>query len=96
VISLIVLTCRYDHLDIVDVSLRAFAVYQVSCSADALFVVAAATRAPFLFQVDHTIITYLVNPAGEFVDYYGQNKTSDEIASSIALHMTKYKYLARQ
>nr|XP_006819714.1 PREDICTED: protein SCO1 homolog, mitochondrial-like isoform X2 [Saccoglossus kowalevskii] len=43
------------------------------------------------YIVDHTIIMYLINPEGAFLDYYGQNKNDDEIAGSIASHMRKYK-----
>ncbi|XP_067333117.1 protein SCO1 homolog, mitochondrial isoform X2 [Channa argus] len=43
------------------------------------------------YIVDHTIIMYLVGPSGEFVEYFGQNKRSVEIISSIAAHMRKYK-----
>lgn len=42
------------------------------------------------YIVDHTIIMYLVNPDGEFVDYYGQSKNKDEVTSSIMINMAKY------
>lgn len=42
------------------------------------------------YIVDHTIIMYLINSEGQFVDYYGQNKTAEQITSSIAMHMKKY------
>lgn len=34
---------------------------------------------------------YLVNPDGEFIDYFGQNKTAEEVVEHILLHMFKYK-----
>jgi len=33
---------------------------------------------------------YLVNPEGEFIDYFGQNKTANEIVEHILLHMFKF------
>ena len=46
-----------------------------------------------LFQVDHTVIMYLINPAGEFTDYYGQYKTAQEISSGISVHLAKWKWV---
>eukprot|EP00112_Aurelia_sp_Birch-Aquarium-sp1_P024328 Seg765.2 transcript_id=Seg765.2/GoldUCD/mRNA.D3Y31 product="Protein SCO1-like mitochondrial" protein_id=Seg765.2/GoldUCD/D3Y31 len=44
------------------------------------------------YIVDHTIIQYLVSPEGKFVEYFGQNKTIDEIVSSIGTRMMSYKH----
>lgn len=44
----------------------------------------------FSFQVDHTIIIYLVNPEGEFVDYYGQNRDANAITDSVLVNMAKW------
>uniref|UniRef100_A0A8C4TR18 Synthesis of cytochrome C oxidase 1 n=1 Tax=Erpetoichthys calabaricus TaxID=27687 RepID=A0A8C4TR18_ERPCA len=43
------------------------------------------------YIVDHTIIMYLLGPKGEFLEYFGQNKKSSEIAASVASYMRKYK-----
>lgn len=45
------------------------------------------------YIVDHTIIMYLVNPAGEFVDYYGQNRNREQVTSSILVNMAKWNQL---
>lgn len=44
------------------------------------------------YLVDHTIITYLVNPKGEFVDYYGKNKTEAQMTAGITQHMLTFKH----
>ncbi|XP_019863223.1 PREDICTED: protein SCO1 homolog, mitochondrial-like [Amphimedon queenslandica] len=44
------------------------------------------------YLVDHTIIMYLINPEGDFVDYYGQNKTADQVHAGISNQMIKYKH----
>ena len=43
------------------------------------------------YIVDHTIIMYLIDPDGEFVDYYGQTKTAEQIGNAISLQIMKYK-----
>jgi len=42
------------------------------------------------YVIDHTIIQYLINPSGEFVDHYGQNKNRKEVAESILAHKKKW------
>lgn len=43
------------------------------------------------YIVDHAIVMYLINPDGEFVDYYGRNKNAQEVAFAIDQHMSAFK-----
>uniref|UniRef100_A0A1B0G468 Protein SCO1 homolog, mitochondrial n=1 Tax=Glossina morsitans morsitans TaxID=37546 RepID=A0A1B0G468_GLOMM len=48
------------------------------------------------YIVDHTIIMYLVNPEGEFVDYYGQTRDKDQCVASILMNMAKWDALNKK
>lgn len=39
---------------------------------------------------------YLVDPSGQFVDYYGQTKSDQNIYESIMFHMAKYHQLNKK
>ncbi len=43
------------------------------------------------YLVDHSIITYLMDPKGEFSEFYGKNTSAVEIASKIKAQMLSYK-----
>lgn len=45
------------------------------------------------YIVDHTIIMYLVDPSGDFVDYYGQSKNREQVTNSILVNVMKYNKL---
>jgi len=52
------------------------------------------------YLVDHSIITYLIDPAGEFVTFYGKNFTAEQLAESIGGHVMAWgekdeRYLSR-
>lgn len=43
------------------------------------------------YIVDHTIIIYLIDPNGEFVDYYGQTKNYKQVADGILFQMFRHE-----
>ncbi|XP_012270778.1 protein SCO1 homolog, mitochondrial [Orussus abietinus] len=48
------------------------------------------------YIVDHTIIIYLVDPDGDFVDYYGQTHDAEQITNSIVSSIMKYSRLKNE
>lgn len=43
------------------------------------------------YLVDHSIITYLMDPSGEFKEFYGQNSNARDIAARIEQQMLSWK-----
>uniref|UniRef100_F1L8T1 Protein SCO1 n=1 Tax=Ascaris suum TaxID=6253 RepID=F1L8T1_ASCSU len=53
-------------------------------------------NAPDDYIVDHSVIMYLVDPDGNFHDYYGQNRNENEIANVIKLKVIKHELASRK
>lgn len=43
--------------------------------------------------MDHTIILYLIDPTGLFVDYYGTRSVPDDIIASVKFNMDQWQKL---
>jgi protein SCO1/2 len=43
-------------------------------------------RATKDYLIDHSIITYLIDPNGDFVTFYGKNTTAEEVSRSVLEH----------
>jgi len=46
---------------------------------------------PDEYLIDHSVMFYLVDPAGRFTEYYGQNATPEEMACKIADHIKSFR-----
>ncbi|NXR24819.1 SCO2 protein, partial [Cinclus mexicanus] len=42
------------------------------------------------YVVDHSVLTFLVDPDGMFRDCYGRSRTAEEVARSVRSHMETY------
>lgn len=66
----------------VDKVLKTFRIYHSQGPAD--------RNAPDDYIVDHTVMMYLIDPEGNFYDYYGQNRRAAEIANVIRTKVLQY------
>ncbi|XP_066600878.1 protein SCO1 homolog, mitochondrial [Prorops nasuta] len=48
------------------------------------------------YIVDHTVIIYLIDPEGLFVDYFGLTHNADKIINTLLLHEVKTKHLKQK
>lgn len=69
--------------DQVQTVLKTFRIYHSQGPAD--------KNAPDDYIVDHTVMMYLIDPEGNFYDYYGQNRRASEIANVIRSKITQYQ-----
>ena len=43
------------------------------------------------YLIDHSIIMYLIDPAGDFVTFYGKNFTAESLAKSVKSFVEKWQ-----
>jgi protein SCO1/2 len=43
------------------------------------------------YLVDHSIFFFLMNPDGDFSDFYGRNATAEDITESVAKHVRTWQ-----
>ncbi|NXP42945.1 SCO2 protein, partial [Leiothrix lutea] len=46
------------------------------------------------YLVDHSVLTFLLDPDGVFRDCYGSSPTAEEVARSVREHMENYQPLS--
>ncbi|CAD5213694.1 unnamed protein product [Bursaphelenchus xylophilus] len=63
--------------------LKTFRIYHSQGPAD--------KKVPDDYIVDHTVMMYLIDPEGNFFDYYGQNRRASEIANVIKSKVLQYE-----
>jgi len=47
------------------------------------------------YIVDHTIIIFLIDPAGDFVEYYGRNLNADQVTEKVERNMNRQRLAER-
>ncbi|NXY25246.1 SCO2 protein, partial [Atrichornis clamosus] len=66
---------------------------RAAAAAFRVYVSAGPRDADGDYVVDHSVITFLVDPDGLLRDFYGRSRTAEEVARSVKGHMETYEPL---
>ncbi|NXC07292.1 SCO2 protein, partial [Orthonyx spaldingii] len=66
---------------------------RAAAAAFRVYVSAGPRDADGDYVVDHSVLTFLVDPDGIFRDCYGRCRTAEEVARSVREHMDSYQPL---